>query len=106
MPRLAELETRILLTVLRCGDAAYAVAVHEDLEQRSKEKFSLGAVYITLDRLARKGLLASQLGDPSPERGGRAKRHYTLTKRGRALLKTECAAMQRLWAGLGLVPEP
>lgn len=105
MPRLAELETRILLTVLRCGDDAYAVAVHDDLERRSQERFSLGAVYITLDRLARKGLLASQLGEPSPERGGRAKRHYSLTRRGRALLKTECAAMQRLWTGLGLVPE-
>ena len=106
MSRLAELETRILLTVLRCGEDAYAVAVHEELERRSKETFSLGAVYITLDRLARKGLLTSRLGDPSPERGGRAKRHYTLTKRGRALLKAECASMQRLWSGLGLVPEP
>src|SRR5687767_14734715 len=106
MPRLAEFEFRVLLTVMRCGGDAYAVAVHEDLEARSRQKASLGAVYITLDRLARKGYLSSRLGEPTAARGGRAKRHYTVTRRGLALLKVECDAMQRLWAGLGLVEEP
>ena len=106
MARLAEFEFRVLLTVMRCGGDAYAVAVHDDLEARARQKASLGAVYITLDRLARKGLLSSRLGEPTAARGGRAKRHYTVTRRGMALLKAECGAMQRLWSGLGLVEEP
>ena len=106
MPRLAEFELRVLLTVMRRGGDAYAVAVHEDLEARSQQKASLGAVYITLDRLARKGYLSSRLGEPTASRGGRAKRFYTVTRRGLALLKVECGAMQRLWSGLGLVEEP
>lgn len=105
MSRVAEFELRILLTVLRCGDDAYAVAVHEDLEARTRQHASLSAVYITLDRLARKGWLTSRLGEPSAARGGRAKRYYRVTKSGMALLKAECGAMHRLWAGLGLVPE-
>ncbi len=106
MPRLAEFELRVLLTVMRCGGDAYAVAVHEDLEARSQQKASLGAVYITLDRLARKGYLSSRLGEPTASRGGRAKRYYTVTRRGLGLLKVECGAMQSLWSGLGLVEEP
>jgi PadR family transcriptional regulator, regulatory protein PadR len=106
MARLAEFELRVLLTVLRCGDDAYAVAVHDELKTRSKQHVSLGAIYITLDRLARKGLLSSRLGEPTAARGGRAKRYYTVTKRAVSLLKIECGAMQRLWSGLGLVEEP
>ena len=106
MPRLAEFEFRVLLTVLRCGDDAYAVAVYDDLKARSRQSVSLGAVYITLDRLGRKGLLSSRLGEPTAARGGRAKRYYTVTKRGVSLLRIECGAMQRLWSGLGLVEEP
>lgn len=105
MSRVAEFELRVLLTVLRCGDEAYAVAVHEDLETRTRQRVSLGAVYITLDRLARKGWLSSRLGEPSAARGGRAKRYYLLSKSGLALVKAECGTMQRLWAGLGVVPE-
>ena len=105
MSRVAEFELRVLLTVLRCGEDSYAVAVHADLETRTRQRVSLGAVYITLDRLARKGWLTSRLGEPSAERGGRAKRYYAVSKRGMTLLKEECGTMQRLWAGLGLVEE-
>ena len=105
MPRLAEFELRVVLAVLRCDGESYAVAVHRELESRTGQRASLGAVYITLDRLARKGWLASRLGEPSAARGGRAKRYYTVTKRGMALLKVECGAMHRLWQGLGLVEE-
>jgi DNA-binding PadR family transcriptional regulator len=103
---IAEFELRILLTVLRCGDDAYAVAVHEELEQRTRRRVSIGAVYVTLDRLVRKGWLTSRLGEPTATRGGRSKRYYGVSKRGLALLKAECDTMHRLWAGLGLVPEP
>lgn len=102
---LAEFEFRILLTVLRCGAESYAVAVHEELQRRSRRRTAIGAVYITLDRLERKGLLASSLGDPTPERGGRAKRYYRLTRTGRTAVTEECRMMQRLWQGLGIVEQ-
>jgi DNA-binding PadR family transcriptional regulator len=105
MAPIAEFELRVLLTVRRLGDEAYAVAVHEDLERRSGQKASIGAVYITLDRLERKGLTASTLGAPTPERGGRAKRFYRLTRAGVAAVREECRLMQRLWQGLDIVKE-
>ena len=106
MPALAEFELRILLTVLRCGDEAYAVAVHRDLEQRTRRRGSIGAVYVTLDRLERKGMLDSTLGEPRAERGGRARRHYRLSRKGEAAVRHECLVMQDLWRGLGIVEEP
>jgi DNA-binding PadR family transcriptional regulator len=102
---IAEFELRILLTVHRLDGEAYAVAVHEDLERRSGQRASLGAVYITLDRLERKGFTASTLGTPTPERGGRAKRYYRLTRAGVTAVRAECRLMQRLWQGLDIVKQ-
>ena len=103
MPSLAEFELRVLLTVLRCAEQAFAVAVHAELEHRTRRRVSLGGVYVTLERLERKGLLRSALGEPTPERGGRAKRFYRLTRAGAAAVREECRLMQQLWEGLGLV---
>ena len=103
MSPIAEFELRVLLTVHRLGGDAYAVAVQEDLERRSRRRTSQGAVYITLDRLERKGLLGSRMGDPTPERGGRAKRFYRLTRAGLTAVREECRLMQRLMDGLDIV---
>ena len=105
MPDLAEFELRVLLGVLRRRGEAYAVAVRDEIVGRTGRAVSIGSLYITLQRLERKGLLRSRLGDPSPERGGRAKRYYDLTGPGLALLRAECRRTQRMWAGLGLVPD-
>lgn len=105
MPGLAEFELRVLLGVLRRGDTAYAVAVRDEIVARTGRGVSIGSLYITLQRLERKGLLTSRLGNPSPERGGRAKRFYGLTRRGQALLKAECRMTQAMWAGLGLLAD-
>jgi PadR family transcriptional regulator PadR len=105
MPPIAEFELRTLLAVMQSGVEAYAVRVHRELEERTKRRVAIGAVYITLDRLVRKGWLASRLGEPSPERGGRAKRFYTVTARGKVALRNEIRAMHRLWQGLDVVPE-
>jgi len=105
MPPIAEFELRILLAVMQSGVEAYAVRVHQELEARTKRRVAIGAVYVTLDRLVQKGWLASRLGDPSPERGGKAKRFYTVTPRGKVALRGEIRAMHRLWEGLGVVPE-
>ncbi len=105
MPPIAEFELRILLAVMQCGGEAYAVRVHQELEERTRRRVAIGAVYITLDRIVRKGWLASKLGNPTPERGGRAKRFYTVTAKGKAALRSEIGAMHRLWQGLDVVPE-
>ena len=97
---LAEFELTVLLAVLHCDSQAYAVSVQDEIEQRSGRKASSGAVYVTLDRLERKGLLRSRLGESTAERGGRAKRFYTLSKQGLAAVKAEREFMRRMWGGL------
>lgn len=105
MPPIAEFELRVLLAVMQSGVDAYAVRVHQELEARTRRRVATGAVYVTLERLVRKGWLTSRLGDPSPERGGRAKRFYAVTARGKIALRTEIRAMHRLWDGLDVVPD-
>ena len=101
---LGEVEQLVLLVILRLGEGAYAVPIREELHRNGVD-LSRGSVYVTLDRLDRKGLLSSRLGEPVAARGGRPRRYYAVSRRGRALLKHECGTMERLWAGLGLVPE-
>ena len=104
---IAEFELTVLLAVLHCGSQAYAVSVQDEIERRSGRKASSGAVYVTLDRLERKGLLRSRLGESTAERGGRAKRFYALSKQGLSALKAERQFMRRMWGGLEhLVDKP
>jgi PadR family transcriptional regulator PadR len=99
---LGEFEQLVLLAVLRAGQGAdaYGVNVHAELEKRARRRVARGAVYMTLDRLEKKGLLASYLTDPTPERGGRAKRCYRVTKPALAALKASRRALMSLWEGL------
>jgi PadR family transcriptional regulator PadR len=79
---LGEFEHLVLLAVLRLADAAYGMSVRREIADRTGRDVSIGAVYATLDRLATKGLVTSVLSDPTPERGGRAKRSFRLTGAG------------------------
>jgi PadR family transcriptional regulator PadR len=79
---LGEFEHVVLLAVLRLPDAAYGMSVRREIADRTGRDVSVGAVYATLDRLAAKGLVTSALLDPTPERGGRAKRSFRLTGPG------------------------
>jgi len=102
---LGEFEQMVLLAVLRASDTAdgaYGITVHDELTRRTGRRVARGAVYMTLDRLEKKGLLASWTTAPTAERGGRARRCYRLTKPARAALAASQAALQRLWAGLDL----
>jgi PadR family transcriptional regulator, regulatory protein PadR len=83
---LGEFEHLTLLAVLRLGDDAYGMRVRREIAERTKRDVTIGAVYTTLDRLAAKGLLTSALSDPTPERGGRAKRSFRVTGLGIASL--------------------
>lgn len=97
---LGEFEQVILLAVMRLEDGAYAVSVGEEILRCTGRAVSRGSIYITLDRLETKGYLTSRLGDPTPERGGRAKRYYALRPRGVAALKECRRQLRALWNGL------
>lgn len=97
---LGEFEQLILLAVLQCGDDAYGVTVQEELASHTTRRTASGAIYMTLDRLEKKGLLVSRLSEPTTERGGRAKRCYTVTKPAVAALKHSRRALISLWEGL------
>lgn len=99
---LGEFEQMILLAVLQCGDDAYGVTVQEELTRRTRRRAASGAIYMTLDRLEKKGLLESRLTEPMAERGGRARRCYKVTKPALAALKHSRRALLNLWEGLEL----
>ena len=102
---LGEFEQLVLLAVLQLGDAAYAVPVRELIVTRAGRDVARGALYTALERLETKGLLASQLGEPLAERGGRPRRYFTVTPQGVALLRDARAAVANLSRGLESVLE-
>src|SRR5262250_1558091 len=93
---LGEFEQMVLMAVLHLGDEAYAVPIREEIERRTGREASRGAVYITLDRLEKKGYLESWLADPTPERGGRAKRYHKVSAAGATALKRSRAALEKM----------
>ena len=102
---LGELEQMVLLAVLHLEEGAYAVSIRSVLEERAGRSVARGALYTTLERLEAKGLLTSNLGDPTPERGGRAKRFFQVTAKGAEALQSSREAMETLWKGLDSVLE-
>ena len=97
---LGNLELMVLLSLMRVGDNAYGVPISQEIEMRTGRDVALGSVYAALDRLERKGFVTSTLGDPTPERGGRAKRYYTLRPKALEALKENRRALVALWRGL------
>ena len=104
-PLLGEVEQLVLLAAYRLGDEAYAVTVRDEIEARASVRLSRATVYITLDRLERKGYLESWFGAPTPERGGKAKRCFRVEREGLRALRASMQAVTRLAAGTGLAPE-
>jgi DNA-binding PadR family transcriptional regulator len=98
---LGEFELVVMLTLLHLGDEAYGMTIRVEIEERTERPVSIGAVYTTLRRLERKGLVASQLGEPSPSRGGRAKKFFRLEPAGLEALERSRAMFARLWEGVG-----
>jgi PadR family transcriptional regulator PadR len=97
---LGEFELMILLALIRLGDDAYGVPISKELLQVTGREVALGSVYAALDRLERKQLVTSTLGDPTPERGGRAKRYFRVTRKGLREAETTRTALTNLWRGL------
>ena len=102
MPRelLTDFELMILLAILRAGDEAYGVVIAREIEATAGRSVLLPAVYAALDRLERHGCVASTVGDPTPSRGGRAKRFFRVTPRGLKAVKDTRRALVALWTGV------
>jgi DNA-binding PadR family transcriptional regulator len=96
---LGEFEQKVLVTVARLRENAYGVPIRKKLSELTGKDVSVGAVYTTLDRLEDKGLVISHLGDPTPERGGRAKRFFKITAPGVRALEETRDIRQRVWSG-------
>ncbi|MDQ6737853.1 MAG: PadR family transcriptional regulator [Gemmatimonadota bacterium] len=100
-PSLGSLELTALLAVARLGDDAYGLAIRRDLTERTGRVYSVGAVYTTLQRLEDKSLLRSHSSDPLPIRGGRSRRHFTLTGAGARAVRDARLHATSIWAGVG-----
>lgn len=102
MPRdnLGDFEQLVLLAVLRLADEAYAPAIQEEIDRSAERATSLGAMYVTLDRLETKGFIRSRFGPASAERGGRPRRFVTVTAAGLRQLRATRRTLLNLWAGL------
>lgn len=97
---LGEFEEVVLLTVAILGDEAYGVTVTQEIEQRTGRSVGFSTVHTTLQRLAEKGFLSSQMGGATAERGGRRKRFFTVTAAGRRALKKVKQVREELWDAL------
>ena len=104
MSAIGELETLILLAILRLGSGAYGVSVQNEIAERTGRRLTRGAIYTALARLDAKGFLAGALGDATPERGGRAKRFLAITPGGMDALRGATRDLDRMRAGLDELP--
>jgi PadR family transcriptional regulator, regulatory protein PadR len=105
MRTLGNFERDVLLAIHRQGDKAYAVSIKQDIDAQTGKDTNLGAIYVTTDRLEKKGYVTSRLGDPTPERGGKPKRMYRIAAPGITALNVAAEADRRRalnsgWQGL------
>ena len=107
MPRhlLTDFELMILLAVLRVGDEAYGVRIAREIEAITGRRVLLGAAYAALERLEKNGLASSDTGSATPERGGRAKRFFTVTPRGLRAVRETQQALAAMWRDLPQLKE-
>lgn len=97
---MGEFEQAVLLAILHLGDAAYGMEVRTFIEERTGRDVSIGAVYTTLERLTRKGYVSSRIGEPTAERGGRAKKFYSAEPAGLEALREAREFLSRMRADL------
>lgn len=97
---LGEFEQIVLLAILRLEDGAYGVTIRREIQAHTGRNTTPGALYTTLDRLEQKGLVVSRLGEPTPERGGRAKRFYVVSSAGVEAVERAQRSYQSLMTGL------
>jgi PadR family transcriptional regulator, regulatory protein PadR len=92
--------------VARLGDDAYGLAVRRDVSDRTRRDYSVGAIYTTLDRLEKKGFVVSRTTDPTPVRGGRARRQFKATAAGLRAIRSAERVARSIWAGISTSTNP
>jgi PadR family transcriptional regulator, regulatory protein PadR len=97
---LTDFELMIMLAILRVRDDAYGVPIAREIEETAGRRVTLAAVYLALDRLQANGLVASELGEATAERGGRAKKYFRVTARGLRAVRATQRAFIALWKGI------
>lgn len=100
---LGEFELMLLLAIIHLGDGAYGVPISREIEKYRGKEVAVGSVYAALERLEAKGLVSSTLGDPTPERGGKAKRFFQITKQGLRQVHETRRALTKMWQ---ILPNP
>jgi len=100
MDVLSRADEILLLAILRLKDNAYGVSIVKEVQQRTGKNLMLGGLWVSLDILAKKGLIQKSLGDPTPQRGGRSKIYYSLTVSGLKALETVNDFTNSLWRGI------
>jgi DNA-binding PadR family transcriptional regulator len=97
---LGEFEQVVLLAIAHLDGDAYGTTIRREIEARTGRVIAIGALYTALDRLELKGCVSSTLSDPTPRRGGRAKRFFRLERCGMTALKRSRETLESMWAGL------
>ena len=97
---LGEFEQIVLLAIVQLGDDVYGVPIVDEIQRRTARRVAPAAVHITLRRLEAKGLVTSWLGDPTPERGGKARRYVKVTRTGLESLRASRKVIDQMWQGL------
>ena len=97
---LGEFEMIVMAAVIRLSDEAYGARIGDEIERRTGRSVSVGAIYTTLTRLQTKGYVRSWLGESTPERGGRAKRHFAITAAGQRRLEKSVTALGNMLEGV------
>ena len=101
---LGHFEQLVITAILSLREEAYGVTIHAKVAELARPKtVSLGAIYVTLDRLEDKGMVSSWLSDPTPERGGRAKRYYRVEALGERALQESAITARRIWEAIAEV---
>jgi len=97
---LGNFELMVMLALIRLGDTAYGVPISKTIEESTNREVLVGSVYAALERLEEKGFVASEVGAPTPERGGRAKRYFRVTGKGLRQVRETRGALIKLWQGI------
>ena len=97
---LGNFELMVMLALIRLGENAYGVPISQELEEITGREVAVGSVYAALERLEDKGLVTSQLGEATPERGGRAKRYFRVSGKGLREVRDTRRSLVKLWKGI------
>jgi len=103
---LGDFEQLVLLALVRLGEGAYGVSIHDEIVRRARRDVTIASVYKTLERLEDKGLAASTVGEPTAERGGRRKKYFRVQPAGRRALAASLASLRRMTDGLARDLDP